>query len=177
MKQNSTKKQSGNNPKVRNRIIRDLEEVSSRKRATNSSSFFKTGKGEYGEGDMFIGIKTSDIRKISKSYLKELALADLDFFLQDKIHEYRLFALISLTYMYERTKKIKNEVEIEKQREKIYHYYLKNRGQINNWDLVDVSAPKIIGEFLKNKSRNKEKKVLYDLVKSDDLWEQRIAIL
>lgn len=176
MKQNSVKKQSGNDLRLRERIIRDLKEVSSRERATHSSRFFKTGKGEYGEGDLFVGIRTPDIRRISKAYLKDLNLTDLDFFIHNKIHEYRFFALISLTYMYEQTKKIKDDVKKEKKREQIFKYYLENKKYINNWDLVDVSAPKIVGEFLKEKN-DKEREVLYELVNSDNLWDQRIAIV
>ena len=89
MKQNLTRKQ------LRNNILKDLKKVSSKERATKSQGFFKTGKGDYGEGDVFVGIRTPEIRKISKKYQKDLTLVDLDFFLQNKVHEYRLFALIS----------------------------------------------------------------------------------
>lgn len=173
MKQNLTKKQLGNN------ILKDLKKVSSRERATGLQRFFKTGKGEYGQGDLFIGIRTPEIRKISKRYLEYLNLEDLDFFLHDKIHEYRLFAVITLIYMYEKTEQIKDTLQQEKQREKIFNYYLENRSWINNWDLVDVSAPKIVGEFLKDKEKGKRKgrDILYNLVKSDNLWDQRIAIV
>ncbi len=174
MKQNLTKKQ------LRNNILKDLKKVSSKERATMSQKFFKTGKGEYGQGDVFVGIRTPDIRRISKKYLDNLNLEDLDFFLHNKIHEYRLFALITLTYMYEKTEDT----------EKIFNYYLKNKQWINNWDLVDLSAPKIVGAFLQNEGKEKkrrdkkrgdkkmkEKNILYDLVKSNNLWDQRIAIL
>jgi 3-methyladenine DNA glycosylase AlkD len=180
MKQNLTKKPSENNHTLRERIIRDLKKVSSRERATNATRFFKTGKGEYGEGDLFIGIRTPEIRKISKKYLGDLKLGDLDFFLHNKIHEYRLFALITLTYMYHRTGRIKDCSKRKEQREKIYKYYLENKRWINNWDLVDVSAPKIVGAFLKEKYEGREEKdrsILYELVKSNNLWEQRIAIV
>jgi 3-methyladenine DNA glycosylase AlkD len=174
MKQNLTRKQ------LRNNILKDLKKVSSRERATNATRFFKTGKGEYGEGDLFIGIRTPEIRKISKKYLEDLNLGDLDFFLHNKIHEYRLFALITLTYMYHRTGRIKDCSKRKEQREKIYKYYLENKRWINNWDLVDVSAPKIVGAFLKEKYEGREEKdrsILYELVKSNNLWDQRIAIV
>jgi 3-methyladenine DNA glycosylase AlkD len=175
MKQNLTRRQ------LRNNILKDLKKVSSRETAVNSSRFFKTGQGEYGEGDVFVGIRTPEIRKISKKYLGDLKLGDLDFFLHNKIHEYRLFALITLTYMYNRTGRIKDCSKRKEQREKIYKYYLENRRRINNWDLVDVSAPKIVGEFLKDKGREgkrrKERNVLDNLIKSDNLWDQRIAIV
>ncbi len=175
MKQNLTRKQ------LRNNILKDLKKVSSKERAIKSQRFFKTDKGDYGERDIFVGIRTPEIRKISKSYQEDLTLADLDFFLQNNIHEYRLFALISLTYLYEKTKEIENVVEQEQRKEEIFNYYLKNRHWINNWDLVDISAPKIVGEFLKDKEREKgsggEGNILYDLIRSDNLWEQRIAIV
>jgi 3-methyladenine DNA glycosylase AlkD len=175
MRQNLTRKQ------LRNNILKDLKKVSSKERATKLQGFFKTGKGEYGEGDVFVGIRTSDIRKISKQYLKELTLEDLDFFFHNKIHEYRLFAVISLTYMYEDTKKIPDERIKEKRREEIFDYYVKNCKWVNNWDLVDVSAPKIVGEYLKDKGREKgsgeEGNILYNLIRSDNLWDQRIAIV
>ncbi len=175
MKQNLTRRQ------LRNNILKDLKKVSSRETAVNSSRFFKTGKGEYGEGDLFIGIRTPEIREIAKKYLEEIVLKDLDYFLHNKIHEYRLFAVITLTYMYEKTKEIKDTFQQEKKREEIFNYYLKNREWINNWDLVDVSAPKVVGEFLKDKGREgkrrKERNVLDNLIKSDNLWDQRIAIV
>lgn len=175
MKQNLTRKQ------LRNNILKDLKRVSSKERATKLQRFFKTGKGDYGDGDVFVGITTPEIRKISKKYQKDLTLVDLDFFLQNKVHEYRLFALISLTYLYEETKGIEDVIEQEQRKEEIFNYYLKNRHWINNWDLVDVSAPKIVGEFLKDKEREKgsgeEGDILYNLIRSDNLWEQRIAIV
>lgn len=175
MKQNLTRKQ------LRNNILKDLKMVSSKERAAKSQRFFKTGKGDYGDEDVFVGIKTPEIRKISKKYQKDLTLVDLDFFLQNKVHEYRLFALISLTYLYEETKGIEDVIEQEQRKEEIFNYYLKNRHWINNWDLVDVSAPKIVGEFLKDKKREKvseeEGNILYNLIRSDNLWDQRIAIV
>jgi 3-methyladenine DNA glycosylase AlkD len=186
MKQNLTKKQ------LRNNILKDLKRVSSKEKAVGSQRFFKTGKGEYGQGDIFVGITTPNIRKISKRYLEDLNLEDLDFFLHSKIHEYRLFAVITLTYMYEKTEKIKDTPKKEQIQENVFNYYLKNKHWVNNWDLVDLSAPKIVGAFLLNKERNvskekrkgkerrkekKERKVLYDLIKSNNLWDKRIAIV
>jgi 3-methyladenine DNA glycosylase AlkD len=167
MKQNLTKKQ------LRNNILRDLKKVSSKEMAAILRGFFKTAKGEYGWGDVFVGIRTPQIRKISKKYLEDLNLLDLDFFLHSKIHEYRLFTVITLTYMYGKTEQIKDTPKKEQIQEKIFNYYLKNRKWVNNWDLVDLSAPKIVGAFL----LNKERKVLYDLIKSNNLWDKRIAIV
>jgi 3-methyladenine DNA glycosylase AlkD len=180
MKQNLTKKQ------LRNNILKDLKNVSSKERAKGSQRFFKTAKGEYGYGDVFVGIRTENIREISKKYLEDLNLLDLDFFLHSKIHEYRLFAVITLTYMYEKTERIKDTPKKRQIQENIFNYYLKNRKWVNNWDLVDLSASKIVGAFLLNKEKNvrkerrkekEERKVLYDLIKSNNLWDKRIAIV
>jgi len=126
--------------------------------------FFKTGKGEYGEGDQFLGITVPRLRAISKKY-QGLDLKDLQKLLDSKIHEHRLSALMILKLKYlaaeEKTKKI------------IVDFYLKNSRQINNWDLVDLSSQYILGNWLLDKDR----KILYQLAKSKNLWEKRIAII
>jgi 3-methyladenine DNA glycosylase AlkD len=126
--------------------------------------FFKTGKGEYGEGDVFYGIKVPVQRTIAKQF-KDLAFEDLKVLISSKVHEERLVAAFILVDQYrkgdEKTKKI------------VFDFYLKNRRGINNWDLVDLSAPKIVGEHL----LKKEKELLYKFAHSKDLWEKRIAIL
>ena len=158
---------------TRERIIKELKKVSSSKKAKIHQRFFKTGKGEYGEGDVFIGVTVPNIRSICKKYLKEISLRDLNFFITHEVHEYRLFALLILTYMYERSEKEKIlKIKEEKQKE-IFDYYIKHIRWINNWDLVDVTAPKIVGQYLKDKDRS----LLYDLIESKSIWEQRIAIL
>ncbi len=158
---------------IRERIITDFKNVSSSEKAKIYQRFFKTGKGEYGEGDVFIGVTVPNIRSICKKYLKEISLRDLNFFITHEVHEYRLFALLILTYMYERSEKEKIlKIKEEKQKE-IFDYYIKHIRWINNWDLVDVTAPKIVGQYLKDKDRS----LLYDLIESKSIWEQRIAIL
>ena len=126
--------------------------------------FFKTGKGEYGEGDEFLGIKVPVSRQISKQF-KDLPLLEIQELLNSKIHEERLIALFILTEQYRRAdyKKKKN----------IYNFYLKNSKRVNNWDLVDLSAERIIGAYL----LDKDKKILFRLAKSKNLWERRIAIM
>jgi 3-methyladenine DNA glycosylase AlkD len=151
--------------KMVNEIVKELNNVSSKEKAEILQRFFKTGKGEYGEGDRFIGVVVPDIRKLCKKYYKTLKFDDLDFFVKNSIHEYRLFGLLVLTYQYEKAN--------EKERKEIFDYYLRNSKYVNNWDLVDLTAPKIVGEYLKEKDRS----VLYKLVKRKNLWEQRIAIL
>ena len=125
--------------------------------------FFKTGKGEYAEGDIFAGITVPVSRKISRQF-KNLSLNDLSKVIKSKIHEERLIALFILVGRMQKAN--------EKEREKIYKFYLKNLKYINNWDLVDLSADKIIGEYLFDKKRE----LLFKLVKGN-LWERRIAVL
>lgn len=140
--------------------------MSDPERAKNSGRFFKTGKGEYGEGDIFLGIKTPDSRKVAKKY-QDLTLSELQELLKSKIHTYRSVALFILVQKYQKGD--------DKTKKAIYRFYLKNTKHVNNWDLVDISAPKIVGYYLLD--HPKEKKILYKLARSDDLWEKRISIL
>lgn len=125
--------------------------------------FFKTGKGEYAEGDIFAGIKVPVSRKIARKF-KDLNFVYLSELIKSKIHEERLIALLILV---DKMKKAE-----EKERNEIYKFYLKNLKYVNNWDLVDLSAEKIIGEYLSGKDR----KILFKLAKGN-LWERRIAII
>jgi len=152
-------------------LIKELELNSNPTQAKILSSFFKTKKGEYGEGDIFLGIKVPIQRKISKNY--DLDLEEIQVLLDSKIHEHRLCALFILIQKYEEANKKDNN----KLQELIFNFYLKNvkKGNINNWDLVDLSAPNISGDYiLKNP---KKKKILLSLANSDKLWEKRVAIL
>lgn len=126
--------------------------------------FFKTGKGQYGEGDKFLGVVVPHTRLVARKYKDEPfeVMAEL---LQSEWHECRLCALLM---MVERFKKC-DEIG----RKEIYQFYLSQTERINNWDLVDLSAPYIVGEFLKDKSRDD----LYRLAESSLLWEQRIAVV
>lgn len=126
--------------------------------------FFKTGEGEYGEGDIFLGIKVPVQRKIAKKYLG-LGLYKLQELMKSKIHEYRLIGLIILNNKFKKSN--------EEERGNIFNFYLKNTKNINNWDLVDISAPNIVGNYLSER----DKKILYKLVRSENLWEKRIAII
>ncbi len=146
------------------KLKKELKKIASSKQAKILQRFFKTGKGEYGEGDVFLGIKVPVQRKISKKF-KDLKLSDLQKLLNSKIHEERLISLFILISQY-----INGDEKIKK---KIYNFYLKNTKNINNWDLVDSSAPNIVGNYLLNKPRN----ILYKLVKSKNLWDRRIAVL
>jgi len=126
--------------------------------------FFKTGKGEYGEGDKFLGIKVPVSRKIAKQF-KDLSFEEIQELLNSKIHEERLIALFILTEQYRKGNGEHKKV--------IYNFYLRNAKRVNNWDLVDLSAEKIIGAYL----LDKDKKVLLRLAQSKNLWERRIAIM
>jgi 3-methyladenine DNA glycosylase AlkD len=126
--------------------------------------FFKTGKGQYGEGDKFLGIVVPITRLVAKQYKNEPFEVTAEL-LQSEWHECRLCALLMLV---ERFKK-----SDEKGRKQIYEFYLSQTKRINNWDLVDLSASYIVGEYLKDKSRED----LYRLAASSLLWEQRIAVV
>ncbi len=142
----------------------DLKNEADPKQAVNLQRFFKTGKGEYGEGDLFYGIKVPIQRKIALRY-KSISLSDIQELLNSPIHEERLVSLFILVNKYEKSN--------DKTKEIIFKFYLKNTKKINNWDLVDLSAPKIIGAHL----LNKDKQLLLKLARSSDIWEKRIAVL
>ncbi|NLM07201.1 MAG: DNA alkylation repair protein [Tissierellia bacterium] len=141
-------------------IEKELQSKKDPIRAKILSRFFKTGKGEYGEGDIFLGIVVPIQRAIAKKY-KDVSLKEIQKLLDSKIHEYRLTGLLVLVEKYKEDKEL------------VYNFYIKNFRNINNWDLVDLTAPKIMGDFLKDKKKD----ILYSLAISDDLWERRISII
>ncbi len=145
---------------IRKRLL-DLED---KEKAKTLQRFFKTGPGEYGEGDIFLGVMVPQLRKLSKEY-GELDLGEVEALLKSSVHEERLLALLILIRKYNRGG--------EAEKKKIYGLYLKSTRWINNWDLVDLSAPNIVGDFLMKRSREP----LYRLACSPSLWERRIAIL
>ncbi len=145
---------------IREKIIAEKNPV----QAVNLQRFFKTGKGEYGEGDIFYGLKVPVQRNIVKQF-SDLSLDDLGVLISSKVHEERLIAALILVEQFKKAD--------DQKRKTFFEFYLKNRKGINNWDLVDLSAPKIVGEYL----IDKEKKLLYKFAHSNDLWEKRIAIL
>lgn len=142
---------------------RELEKLANPEQAKILQRFFKTEKGEYGEGDVFLGIKVPEQRKIAKRY--KLGIDETGEILNSKIHEHRMIALFILIERYKKAD--------EKEKKEIFEFYLRNTKNINNWDLVDLSAPNIIGGYL----RKRPKDVLYELAKSENLWERRIAII
>jgi 3-methyladenine DNA glycosylase AlkD len=145
-------------------VKKAIEKLADPKQAAILQRFFKTGQGEYGEGDVFLGIKVPKQRGLVKKY-KDLPLVEVLNLLKSKIHEHRLVALLILVEKFKKAD--------EKEQKKIFDLYVKNTKHINNWDLVDLSAPNIVGAFLLGKPRT----ILNQLVTSKILWERRIAVL
>jgi len=148
------------------KLKQELTSLSNPEKAKILRKFFKTGKGQYGEGDIFLGLTSQQIKDIAKKFY-DLNLSEMQNLLESKIHEERVCALRILVAKFNKFKK-----ERIKQRE-IYEFYLKNSHRINNWDLVDLSAPNIVGEFLQKEDAS----ILRQLAKSSNLWERRIAIV
>ena len=149
-----------------NQLKKELSDKSNSEKAKILQGFFKTGKGEYGEGDIFIGLTSQQIKNIAKKYL-ELNLSDTQELLNSKIHEERMCALRILLNKYKKAKR--NSL---KKRE-IFEFYMKNTENINSWDLVDISAPSIVGDFLQIEGTP----FLKQLADSKNLWERRISIV
>ncbi|OGE76946.1 MAG: DNA alkylation repair protein [Candidatus Doudnabacteria bacterium RIFCSPHIGHO2_01_48_18] len=145
-------------------MINNIRKLASPNRAQTLRRFFKTGKGQYGEGDKFLGLTVPQCRRIAKkaTVVNFVAIAKL---LRSKYHEERLIALLILTYRFEKS--------ADRARKRIFDFYLKNTEWVNNWDLVDLSSYKIVGEYLLGKPR----RILYRLAKSKNIWERRIAII
>jgi len=145
-------------------VVNALKLVATEERRKVNEWFFKTGKGEYGYGDIFLGVTAPDIRRIAKKFSQEISLQELTELIRNPIHEVRLCALIILVNKY-----------IKEEPDRIYHYYLKHLNSVNNWDLVDTSAPHIIGDYL---YKNPEKsKILFEFSSSENLWVRRISIV
>lgn len=147
-----------------NNLKQELKTLANPQQASILQRFFKTAPGEYGEGDIFLGIKVPVLRKTAKKY-KNFSLKEIEEALKSPIHEHRFIALVILTNQYKKAD--------AKQKEKIFKFFLKNKKQVNNWDLVDCFAPNIIGDFL----RDKDRELLYKLAQSKNLWQRRMAIL
>jgi 3-methyladenine DNA glycosylase AlkD len=146
------------------RLIHDFALAADPERAANLAWFFKTGKGQYGEGDRFLGITVPLQRKIALQY-RGLALSEIARLLASPIHEHRFAAVEILVAQYERGS--------EDSRNEILTFYLEHSHRVNNWDLVDTSAPYIVGEHLKTHPRD----LLDKLATSSNVWDRRIAIV
>lgn len=149
------------------KIREGLKVRANRQKAIVLSSFFKTGKGKYGYGDKFLGITVPESRKVAKQY-NNLKFTDIKKLLISKFHEERLIALIILVERYKK--------EPKSAKRKIVIFYLNNASKVNNWDLVDLTAQHILGDYILN-YEPKLIKTIYKLAKSDNLWERRIAIV
>ncbi len=145
-------------------ILFTLKERADPERAVHSQKFFKTGIGEYGEGDIFLGIRVPVIRKAVKKY-KSIHLDDTLQLLKSNFHEVRLFALLAMVQAFNSGS--------EEKKKAIFQNYINNTRYINNWDLIDSSAPHIVGNYL----WEKDKTLLYSFAESSSLWERRIAII
>lgn len=142
-------------------VKKELQKLKNKEKAKILSRFFKTGKGEYGEGDVFLGIKVPDIRIVAKKNLN-ISPKEIKELLESNIHEHRMTALLILVENFKKEEK-----------EEVFNFYINNLKNINNWDLVDLSCPNIVGKHLFKRDRN----LLYKLAESENLWEKRIAIV
>ena len=147
-------------------VKKKIQRYADPKRALFVARYFKTGKGEYGEGDVFLGLTVPKTREIAKTFA-DLPLSEAEDLLHSKVHEQRQAALMILTRKF-----AKAGVE---ERKAIYELYLRNTKFINNWDLIDGSAREIVGEYLREKKG--ERKILYRFARSKSIWERRIAII
>lgn len=146
------------------KIVDEIKSFSTLEGAKRRASFFKTGRGEYAEGDLFLGVDSPSLRKIAKKYFKAVSYADLQKMLESPYHEIRVGAVFILVLMFQDGS--------EEERKKIFDFYMENIRYINNWDLVDVSAPYIVGPVaFENES------VLFSLAKSCRLWEERVSVV
>ncbi len=151
-----------------NELKSEIESLKDEKKARILQWFFKTGKWQYWEWDIFYGIMVPDSRKIVRKYYKLLSFAEIKMLMNSKIHEERLIWALILVERFE-----KWDENIKKE---IFNFYMENLYWINNWDLVDLSAPKIVWLYLKDKSI-KKREILFKLILSPILWERRVGVL
>ena len=152
---------------LHNQILEALQFLSSPEKKEFLPYFFKTGKGEYAEGDQFIGVVVPDSRKLVKEYWQKAELSDVQEILKSEFHEMRLVALLILVNKFEKSKD-------KTEQKKLVDFYLKNTKYINNWDLVDLSCYKLLGRYC---FENQKDNILRKLSNSDNMWEKRIAIV
>ncbi len=148
-------------------IVKDLRLRANPEKKQILQRFFKTGRGQYGEGDVFLGVVVPDQRAVAKRFYQDVDLSLVEKLLGNKIHEHRLTALIMLTYQFPKQTLVEKKV--------IFDFYLGQTQNINNWDLVDLSAPNIVGEYMLAKKLDIER--LVGLARSPLLWERRIGII
>jgi 3-methyladenine DNA glycosylase AlkD len=162
------------------KIIKEIRRRAAPKKARILQRFFKTGKGEYGEGDIFLGLTVPQSRKIAAKF-RNLKFVEIENLLKSKYHEERLIGVLILVEKFQNTTPSRRHVGtplLDKEgnyteKERIFKFYLKSTKYINNWDLVDLSADKIVGQYLLDKSKD----ILFRLAHSENLWERRISIV
>ena len=147
-------------------VQKELKNIADPDKVAILQRFFKTGPGHYGEGDIFIGVMVPQSRKVAKKF-SQLPLEEVSILLYSRIHEERLVALLILVWRY--------STSSNREKEEIVKFYLDHIKQVNNWDLVDLSAPNILGAHLL--VDNRDKTLLYRLARSENVWERRIAIV
>jgi len=145
-------------------VQNELRALADSGQASHLTRFFKTGPGEYGEGDRFLGIRVPEQRKIAKKH-RDLPLEEVAVLVRSEFHEERLTGLLILTYRYPKS--------TPTQKETLFNFYVAHVPWINNWDLVDVTAPNIVGAWLQDRPRDQ----LYEWARSQNIWERRLAIL
>ncbi len=150
-------------------IVQELNRLADPEKKKVLQRFFKTGPGQYGEGDIFLGVTVPKIRQVVKKHASKISLPETVQLLQNQHHEIRMCALLILVQKYQ-----KGTNEIKKQ---IYDIFLQNTNYINNWDLVDVTIPCVVGDYLYNQPQHITKIILQQLATSNNLWERRIAVI
>lgn len=145
-------------------VLSELLSMANPEKATFLQRFFKTGPGQYAEGDVFLGLVVPLTRSIAKAN-KQTPLSELQLLMESEYHEARLCALLIVMEQFKKAS--------QTERKALFDFYIKNASRINNWDLVDVTCPHVVGVYLLDKDRS----LLYELAESDNLWEQRIAMV
>lgn len=149
-------------------IYNTLKTLSTPERAIVMSRFFKTGIGQYGEGDIFMGVSAADYKRVVKNFWKQVSFSDIQILLESPLHEMRTVGLLILVEQFEKSK------GDQSLKDKIAAFYLSNTQYVNNWDLVDLTCYKILGKYCYDNERDD---ILIKLSESDDLWEKRIAVV
>lgn len=153
--------------KIADVILQKLHDLSDPKTAAVQLRFFKTGKGQYGEGDRFLGVTLPQTRRVVKEFFACADWKDLENLFASKWHEARACAVLISVEKFEKA-------QTERERKEIFDFYVAHLPRANNWDLIDISAYKIIGAFLADK---KDRSILFVLAQSENLWEQRASIV
>ena len=148
-------------------ILQKLTDLSDPKTASVQLRFFKTGQGQYGEGDRFLGVSLPQTRRVVKEFFACAEWTDLEKLYASAWHEARACAVLILVAKFEKA-------QTERERQEIFDFYVEHLPRANNWDLIDISAYKIIGAYLAGK---KDRKILFALARSKNLWEQRASIV